>query len=49
MEKRIKCPAGSSDCPYYACGWCQMEAETGDHPADECDDYGAYMEEEDDE
>ena len=47
IAKNIRCPAGSSDCPYYACGWCQMEEETGDHPHGQCDDYDWYEEEED--
>ena len=46
IAKKIKCPAGSSDCPYYRLGWCQMEEETGDHPLDECDDYAYFAEEE---
>lgn len=46
IAKNIRCPAGSEDCPYYACGWCQMEEETGDHPHGQCDEYDWYEEEE---
>ena len=48
ISKTIKCPAGSEDCPYYSCGWCQLEEETGSDPLDECDDYAYYVEEEED-
>ena len=48
IDKTIKCPAGSEDCPYYRFGWCQMVAETGDDPLEECDDYAYYVEEEED-
>lgn len=48
ISKNIMCPACSEDCPYYACGWCQMEEETGDHPREQCDDYFWYEEDEND-
>ena len=46
--KEIRCPSYAEDCPYYKAGWCQMKAETGDHPSTECDDYAYYVEEEED-
>ena len=48
ISKSIRCPAGSEDCPYYSCGWCQLEEETGSDPLDECDDYAYYVDEEED-
>jgi hypothetical protein len=48
IAKNIRCPLYSLDCPYLCDGWCQMEEETGDHPADQCDEY-MFANEEDEE
>lgn len=48
IAKNIRCPLYSLDCPYLDDGWCQMEEETGDHPADQCDEY-MFANEEDEE
>lgn len=41
--KKIYCPAGSFDCPYWReDGSCAMMEEEGCHPKDECDDYYAF-------
>lgn len=49
IAKNIRCPSEGTDCPYCVRGWCQMEEETGDHPAGQCDEYDWYEADEDEE
>ena len=47
MKNKFECPTQDFECPYW--DWkkhsCRMYEETGDSPADECDEYMCYMEE----
>ena len=47
IAKNIRCPSDGTGCPYCVRGWCQMEEETGDHPAGQCDEYDWYEVDED--
>lgn len=41
--KKIYCPANGWDCPYYKNGECLIE-----DPMNDCDDFGAFWDEDDD-
>ena len=44
-----ECPctdSNSSNCPYWRYGWCEMEMVGDGNPAEECDDFAYYAEEE---
>lgn len=48
MAKYYECPTGNFECPYWdrkRCK-CAMEVVKGEGPANECDEYDAYNEEE---
>ena len=44
-SKEIVCPSAGTECPYCVYGYCQMKAETGDHPRYECDEYSCLADE----
>jgi hypothetical protein len=49
ISKEIVCPSAGTDCPYCVYGYCQMKAETGDHPRYECDEYSCLADEDEEE